>query len=194
MPVDDEQPPFVRRSRRIGFRNTVWLGCFDNIVGNNGTQVEDYLLLVPHGDHLDMLTGVSVLPVVDGRVLLMRVYRLGTERWNWEIPRGFVDPGEAPDVAARRELTEETGLSCSDGGLVPLGFYTPENSTIRARGALFAAVDCRHVQERDMSEMGLGQIEWFALDEALALADRSGIEDASTALALYRYARHLSHG
>jgi predicted NUDIX family NTP pyrophosphohydrolase len=38
----------------------------------------------------------------------------------WSIPKGIVTPGEEPLAAARRELTEETGLSV-DGPFIPLG-------------------------------------------------------------------------
>lgn len=192
MPTQNEKPPLTRLGRRLAFHNKVWCGYFDHIVGDNGTEVEDYLILVPRGDHPDMLCGVSVLPVVDGRVALMRVFRLGSDRWGWETPRGFVDPGEPPETAAHRELAEETGLACPAGGLIPLGFYTPENSTIQARGALFAAEGCVRVQDRDMAEIGLGSLRLFTLEEALALADSSEIEDSSTALTLYRYARRKS--
>ena len=41
----------------------------------------------------------------------------------------------------------------------------------------------------DLSEPGLGEIRFFSLDEALALADRGAIQDAATLLTLYRYAR-----
>jgi 8-oxo-dGTP pyrophosphatase MutT (NUDIX family) len=39
---------------------------------------------------------------------------------NWGFPKGHIDPGESPDLAARREIEEETGL----GNLIlraPLG-------------------------------------------------------------------------
>jgi ADP-ribose pyrophosphatase YjhB (NUDIX family) len=42
-----------------------------------------------------------------GRVLLVH-HTYG--RLNWELPGGFVEPGESPDEGARRELHEETGL------------------------------------------------------------------------------------
>jgi putative (di)nucleoside polyphosphate hydrolase len=31
--------------------------------------------------------------------------------WQWQLPQGGIDPGEAPEAAALRELEEETGVS-----------------------------------------------------------------------------------
>ena len=48
--------------------------------------------------------------VVDdrGRVLLLKhVFRTGT---GWGVPGGFIEEGEQPEAAIRRELFEETGL------------------------------------------------------------------------------------
>ena len=42
-------------------------------------------------------------------LLLVRQYRHGTDRAYWALPGGFLEPGEAPAAAARRELLEETG-------------------------------------------------------------------------------------
>ncbi len=54
---------------------------------------------------------VAVLPVLhDGRLLLVRQYRKAVEEVLLEVPAGKLDPGEAPEAAARRELWEETGL------------------------------------------------------------------------------------
>ena len=64
--------------------------------------------------------GVTVLPLWDdGTVLLVRQYRYPFGRVTTELPAGKLDPGEAPEDAARRELEEETGLSA--GELISLG-------------------------------------------------------------------------
>jgi len=42
------------------------------------------------------------------RILVLRAYK------NWDFPKGVVEPGEEPIEAARREATEETGLSDLD--------------------------------------------------------------------------------
>src|SRR5580693_1652443 len=54
----------------------------------------------------------------EGRVLLVRhSYRRG-----WHFPGGGVARGEAPEVAVRRELSEEIGLTGGDWSLI--GIYT----------------------------------------------------------------------
>ncbi|MEM9714630.1 MAG: NUDIX hydrolase [Actinomycetota bacterium] len=45
----------------------------------------------------------------DGRALLIKRAR-APWRGHWDIPGGFCDPAEHPEDAARREVTEETGL------------------------------------------------------------------------------------
>jgi ADP-ribose pyrophosphatase YjhB (NUDIX family) len=55
----------------------------------------------------------------DGRVLLVR--RVNEPyRGQWTLPAGFVDAGEDPAEAARRECLEETGLSVDVTGLLDI--------------------------------------------------------------------------
>jgi len=46
----------------------------------------------------------------DGRICLLRQYRVSLGRVTVEIPAGKLDPGEDPLDCARRELREETGM------------------------------------------------------------------------------------
>jgi ADP-ribose pyrophosphatase len=52
----------------------------------------------------DFVPVVPALP--DGRVITMTGYRHGPRRVCMALPGGFVDPGETPVAAARRELAE----------------------------------------------------------------------------------------
>lgn len=53
--------------------------------------------------------GTSAIVVRDGLVLMGR-RRGGSGAGQWAFPGGAIDPGEAPEATAARELYEETGL------------------------------------------------------------------------------------
>jgi ADP-ribose pyrophosphatase len=55
----------------------------------------------------------------DGRFVLVRQYRKAVEEALLEAVAGSLEPGEAPEAAARRELEEETGYVAAE--LRPLG-------------------------------------------------------------------------
>jgi ADP-ribose pyrophosphatase len=55
---------------------------------------------------------VVTIPLTrDGKVVLVKQFRHGTREFTIEVPAGVIEPGEAPEHAARRELLEETGFS-----------------------------------------------------------------------------------
>ncbi len=58
--------------------------------------------------------------VTDG-VRLLVGHAAGSPRW--DIPKGLVEPGEAPLAAACRELGEETGLAVDPAALRDLGTH-----------------------------------------------------------------------
>ena len=56
--------------------------------------------------------GCCVVAVRDGRVCLVRQWRVALGRVTLELPAGKLEPGEDPMECARRELSEEAGLEC----------------------------------------------------------------------------------
>jgi lipoyl(octanoyl) transferase len=71
----------------------------------------------PAQGHPDLRT-VSVVPIAaDGRILLLR--RSAARGGFWQQVTGRIEPGEAPEQAARRELLEETG---ADVPVTALGY------------------------------------------------------------------------
>ena len=58
----------------------------------------------------------------DGRVLLQRRPEGKAMAGLWEFPGGKVEPGESPEAALARELTEELAITVDPGALTPLAF------------------------------------------------------------------------
>lgn len=73
----------------------------------------------------------AVIPMLDRpdsrdpRIILIRQYRYAAEDYLWEIPAGTLDPGEAPEHCARRELREEAGVKAERLRHLSTIFTTP---------------------------------------------------------------------
>ncbi|MEJ5252993.1 MAG: NUDIX hydrolase [Chthonomonadetes bacterium] len=62
---------------------------------------------------------VAIVPMLDDEtVLMIKQFRLAANEELLEVPAGTLEPGEAPEVCAARELEEETGYRA--GTLRPL--------------------------------------------------------------------------
>jgi ADP-ribose pyrophosphatase YjhB (NUDIX family) len=78
--------------------------------------------LSPDYYFLELRDAAVVVAVTAGRgVLLVREYKHGAGEVLHTLPAGFVEPGEPPADAARRELAEETGHA--GGPPEPLGAF-----------------------------------------------------------------------
>ncbi|MDO8617477.1 MAG: NUDIX hydrolase [Candidatus Uhrbacteria bacterium] len=87
---------------------------------------------------------VCILPLTeDQRIILVKQYRPGPERMLLELPGGGIERDEAPEVAARRELLEETGY---DGEFIFVGI-TLDCAYSTMQRYNFVAKNCRKIQE-----------------------------------------------
>ena len=69
---------------------------------------------------------VIVLPVTkDRQVVFVRQYRYTVDETVLELPAGLIDPDEAPEVAATRELHEETGYMVDAMHLLGSAYVSP---------------------------------------------------------------------
>ena len=117
----------------------------------------------------------------DPTVLLIRQYRYAAERYLYEVPAGRLDPGEAPDACARRELREETGCQAERVEHL-ITMYTTPGFTDEKIHLFMATGITRGEDAREADEFI--ETETMPLSRALSLVERGEIQDGKTALAL----------
>jgi ADP-ribose pyrophosphatase len=70
-------------------------------------------------------SGVVIILQLNDKILFTHSYRFPIKKYQWELPRGFIDKGETPLEAAKRELKEETGYNLTKGKLI--GYIAPDS-------------------------------------------------------------------
>lgn len=80
-----------------------------------------------------------------GEVVMVRQWRHGASRVTLEIPGGLIDPGEPPELAAARELLEETGFAAPS--VRSLGVANPNPAIFGNRVHTYLAENCERVSE-----------------------------------------------
>jgi 8-oxo-dGTP pyrophosphatase MutT (NUDIX family) len=177
----------IRQRRRLACSNSRFDVYLDDIETVDGQTVRDYLVVEPRVRGANLVTGVGILPIHGQKTGLLRIYRHAIREFCWEIPRGFVDPGEEDVVSARRELLEETGLDCDGDELVSLGYVTPEAGILSARVHLFAARNCFSTKPFRPEEFGHREFHMLDTQRLEAMIVASEIQDPCTLVACCRY-------
>lgn len=105
------------------------------------------------------------------RIALIRVSRRGGA--TWEVAKGKIEAGEAPETAAIREVREEMGLHADIHvqctlGTIRYGFCTPDGSPRLKTIYLFVMEADSFVGDFDPATgEGIDAVQWFALEDAL---------------------------
>jgi ADP-ribose pyrophosphatase YjhB (NUDIX family) len=128
-------------------------------------------------------TATALCLDAEGRVLLGR-RAVEPFLGAWDLPGGFVEEGEHPRDALRRELREETGLEVEplDFFGVWLDWYGGEST---AQSTLNLVWTARPVGGRPVPADDVAELRWFALDE-LPLPEECAFEMVADVLSAWR--------
>ena len=154
------------------------------------TEVLRYANGREHEQDLVRHPGAAAVVAVDAdnRVCLVRQYRHGVEDFLWEIPAGKLDPGEAPDDCAVRELAEETGVSARSW--LSLGLYLPAPGIYNEVIHLYLARDLKVGQANPDADEEL-ELAWRPFPDVMRMVQSGELNDGKTAMALLRAQAHL---
>ena len=116
-------------------------------------------------------------------VILVRQYRHPFGTTLLEIPAGKLDPGEAPERCARRELQEETGFSTDQ--MISLGVYYPSVAILDEKIHLYLAKRLTR-SEAHLDDDEFLHVETMPLDELVGQILAGKIPDGKTQVAILK--------
>jgi ADP-ribose pyrophosphatase len=150
------------KTRRTILEQRPWL-----VVENHTVELPDGRL-IPDWPWIITPDYVNVVAVTgDEHFICFRQVKYGVEGTTLGMVGGFVEAGEEPIQAARRELLEETGYEAADW--VSLGSYRVDPNRGVAMGHFYLARQARYVTPRNADDLE---------EQELILLNRSEMEMA----------------
>lgn len=112
----------------------------------SGIEMDDYYVL----EYPDWINVIAITE--DGKFVIERQYRHGTQSVDYELCAGTIEDGEAPIDAAKRELLEETGYEGGEWTLYCESCPNPaamtnKNYTYLAKGVRYSGE--RHLERTE---------------------------------------------
>ena len=131
--------------------------------------------------------GACILPVdADGSVTMVRQFRYAFGEEIWELPAGKLEANEDPFEAAKRELSEECGLTADN--FIDLGVVYATVGYDSEKIYLWAATGL-HSTAQHLDAGEFLDVVKMPFDEALGLVMDGTIKDSKTQVALLKYAQ-----
>jgi ADP-ribose pyrophosphatase len=151
-----------------------------------------HTVVTPHGgrqtrESVQHPGAVTILPLLDdGRVCLIRNFRVAVGETLVELPAGTLEPGEDPAACAARELAEETGYTARTMEALAQFWMSP--GMLRERMHLFVATGLAPGTSRPAADEEIETllVPWEA---AIEMAAGGAIHDAKSLAGLLFYDR-----
>jgi ADP-ribose pyrophosphatase len=130
---------------------------------------------------------VAVVPITaEGRLILIRNFRVAVDEWLWELCAGKLERGEDPAAASARELEEETGFTAAT--ITPLGRFFTSPGFADEVMHLFEARELSPVPRR-LEPGERIEVEALPLERVLEMVRCGEIRDGKTIAGLFLWLR-----
>jgi ADP-ribose pyrophosphatase len=132
-------------------------------------------------EYVRHLGGVGIVPILDGKVILIRQFRIAIARELIELPAGRLEPSEEPIRCAARELEEEIGYRAKR--LIPIASYFSSVGYSNERMVLYLALDLEKTERRPEADERIREII-IPLEEIREKLANQEFEDSKTIIGL----------
>jgi ADP-ribose pyrophosphatase len=137
-------------------------------------------------DVIECLNWVNVVAInSEGKMVMVRQYRQGTDEITLEIPGGAIDPGEDKLVAAKRELQEETGYTSDQWHFI--GEVTPNPAFMSNYCATYLALDCKKTHELKLDPFEEIEVEEHPVNDVEGMVANGEIHHALVVAGIHYY-------
>jgi ADP-ribose pyrophosphatase len=160
--MSDSIQPWKTLSRQTILDHSKYLSIEEHVVQLPDEQVIEHWPWIITPDFV-----IVVAITAAGKFLCFRQNKYGVEGTSLAPTGGYIEPGEDPPEAAKRELLEETGYEAQKW--IDLGAYTVDANRGVATAYLYLALDAHPVAEPDADDLE---------DQRLLLLGRAEVETA----------------
>ena len=132
--------------------------------------------------------GVVILAVKDGYVLTVKQFRYPLKTTSVEFPAGRLERNEDPDLAAKRELLEETGYVADNW--TKLGYIYTTPGFCEEKLYLYLAQDLKF-NEPNPDEDEIIESGKFSIQDFYNMIQKGEINDSKTICAFFRGRKYI---
>jgi ADP-ribose pyrophosphatase len=148
--------------------------------------------IMPRYYSMEFSDWVNIVPITtDGRIVLINQYRPPVKGFCIEVPGGAMEPktGESPEVAAVRELAEETGYVPRE--VVLLAKLDPNPALQTNKLWIYLALDCEKMSEQKLDPYEEIEVLVEPVDEVRKLLIDGKVTHALCLASLYSALAYL---
>ena len=165
-------------ARRSLLYKTPWFHVWcETVQLPNGRIVEDYY-------KIEGLEGVVVVALTQEKLVITEShYKHGIGEITLDFPGGYIDAGETPILAAKRELLEETGYKSKQW--ISLGRYVLDASRGFGAANIFLALNvCRSLDKVFNNDLEDTHLKLMPLEEILKAVFNGKVKEIAVAAAI----------
>lgn len=169
-------------SEKTCFKNPWWSVDERQYATPNGKKIKWFVVKKPDAVCVFCLTKQK-------KIVCVRHYRPGVGKIVLDLPTGYIDKGETPLEAAKRELKEETGYGAKK--FVSLGAYAGNAASDNIMLHAFIALGGELAGKQDLDESEEIEVRLLSQQELLRKIESTEFLDATRVGVVYRALQKL---